>query len=57
MDFLTATTKSLLDSNFADKKFIPAEGKNVLVIGVEIREMTVSVLPSAWDANLLPSWR
>ena len=33
VDFLTATTKSLLDSNFADKKFIPAEGKNVLVIG------------------------
>ena len=33
VDFLTATTKSLLDSNFADKKFVPAEGKNVLVIG------------------------
>ena len=33
MDFLTATTKSLLDSDFADKKYIPAEGKNVLVIG------------------------
>ena len=33
VDFLTATTKSLLDSNFADKKFTPAEGKNVLVIG------------------------
>ncbi len=25
VDFLTATTKSLLDSGFADKKFIPAE--------------------------------
>jgi glutamate synthase (NADPH/NADH) small chain len=33
VDFLTATTKSLLDSNFEDKKYIPAEGKNVLVIG------------------------
>ena len=33
VDFLTSVTKSLLDSNFADKKFIPAEGKNVLVIG------------------------
>ena len=33
VDFLTATTKSLLDSDFADKKYIPAEGKNVLVIG------------------------
>ena len=33
VDFLTATTKSLLDSHFADKKYIPAEGKNVLVIG------------------------
>ena len=33
VDFLTTTTKSLLDSHFADKKYIPAEGKNVLVIG------------------------
>ncbi len=33
VDFLKATTKSLLDSNFADKKYISAEGKNVLVIG------------------------
>ena len=27
VDFLTATTKSLLDSNLADKKFISAKGK------------------------------
>lgn len=33
VDFLKATTKSLLDSNFADKKFIPAKGKHVLIIG------------------------
>ena len=33
VDFLTATTKSLLDSGFADKKFIPAKGKHVIVIG------------------------
>ncbi|MDD3339133.1 MAG: glutamate synthase subunit beta [Lachnospiraceae bacterium] len=33
VDFLTAATKSLLDSNFKDKKFIPAKGKNVIVIG------------------------
>ena len=33
VDFLTATTKSLLDSDFADKKFIPAKGKHVIVIG------------------------
>ena len=33
VDFLTSVTKSLLDSNFADKAFIPAEGKHVLVIG------------------------
>ena len=33
VDFLTATTKSLLDSNFEDKKFIPAKGKKVMVIG------------------------
>ena len=33
VDFLTSTTKSLLDSNFADKKYIDAKGKNVMVIG------------------------
>lgn len=33
VDFLKATTKSLLDSDFADKKFIPAKGKHVLIIG------------------------
>ncbi len=33
VDFLRTTTKSLLDSNFEDKKYIPAKDKNVLVIG------------------------
>ena len=33
VDFLTATTKSLLDSNFLDSQFIPAKGKKVMVIG------------------------
>lgn len=33
VDFLKATTKSLLDSNFKDNKFIPVKGKKVLVIG------------------------
>ena len=33
VDFLTATTKSLLDSNLADKKFISARGKNVVIVG------------------------
>ena len=33
VDFLTATTKSLLNSSFRDKQFIPAKGKKVLVIG------------------------
>ncbi|MCD7761719.1 MAG: glutamate synthase subunit beta [Lachnospiraceae bacterium] len=33
VDFLKATTKSLLDSNFADKKYISAKGKHVIVIG------------------------
>ena len=33
VDFLTATTKSLLDSNFADNQFISAKGKKVMVIG------------------------
>ena len=33
VDFLKATTKSLLDSGFKDKQFISAKGKHVLVIG------------------------
>ena len=33
VDFLTAATKSLLDSNFEDKKYIDTKGKNVIVIG------------------------
>src|SRR5690606_11235816 len=33
MDFLHASTKSLLDSNFEDGNYISAEGKNVIVIG------------------------
>jgi glutamate synthase (NADPH) small chain len=33
MDYLTTTTKSLLDSNFKDRQFINTKGKNVIVIG------------------------
>ncbi len=33
MEFLTANTSSLLDSNHADGKFISAKGKKVVVIG------------------------
>ncbi|HZL94958.1 MAG TPA: glutamate synthase subunit beta, partial [Vicinamibacterales bacterium] len=33
MDFLTANTKSLLNSNLADGQFINAKGKHVIVIG------------------------
>jgi len=33
MDFLTANTRSLLDSNHSDGKFINANGKHVIVIG------------------------
>jgi glutamate synthase (NADPH/NADH) small chain len=33
MEYLTLATKSLLDSNFRDGKFISAEGKDVIVIG------------------------
>lgn len=33
MDFLKATTKSLLDSNLKDGKYISAKDKNVVVIG------------------------
>lgn len=33
VDFLTANTKSLLDSDFKDKKYIDTKGKNVVIIG------------------------
>ncbi len=33
VDFLKATTKSLLDSNFEDHQYISAQDKNVIVIG------------------------
>ncbi len=33
MEFLSANTKSLLDSNLADEKHISAKGKDVIVIG------------------------
>lgn len=33
VDYLKSVTKSLLDSNLEDKKYISAEGKNVVVIG------------------------
>ncbi len=33
MDFLTANTRSLLDSNLADGNYISAAGKTVVVIG------------------------
>ena len=33
VDFLTSVTKSLLDSNLKDHKYIDAKGKDVLVIG------------------------
>ncbi|MCB8816908.1 glutamate synthase subunit beta [Desulfosporosinus shakirovi] len=33
VDFLTANTKSLLDSNLQDGNFISAKGKNVIIIG------------------------
>lgn len=33
VDFLAANTKSLLDSDFADHKYIDTKGKNVVIIG------------------------
>lgn len=33
MEYLTSTTKSLLDSNFTDGQFIDTKGKDVIVIG------------------------
>lgn len=33
VDFLTRNTKSLLDSNFADRKYVETKGKNVVIVG------------------------
>ncbi len=33
VDFLTRTTKSLLDSDFKDKQYVDVKGKNVIIIG------------------------
>ncbi len=33
VDYLSQTTKSLLDSGLKDKKFVSAQGKNVVIIG------------------------
>ena len=33
VDFLTRNTKSLLDSDFADKKYVDVKGKNVVIVG------------------------
>ncbi len=33
VDFLKANTKSLLDSDFQDKKYVDTKGKNVVIIG------------------------
>lgn len=33
VDFLTRNTKSLLDSEFKDRKFVNTKGKNVIVVG------------------------
>ena len=33
VDFLSANTKSLLDSNFKDKKYIDPKGKNIVIVG------------------------
>ncbi len=33
VDYLTGVTKSLLDSDFSDKKYVNPKGKNVVVIG------------------------
>ena len=67
VDFLKATTKSLLDSDLQDGSFISAKGKNVLVIGggdtgndcvgTSIRHgcksvMQLEMMPKAPDARL-----
>ncbi len=47
VDFLKATTKSLLDSDLKDDQYISAKGKQVSSSEAAIREMTVSELLSA----------
>src|ERR1043166_2497791 len=44
MEFLLKSCKSLLDSNFADKQFIDAKGKNVIVIGGVAVEQALAAL-------------
>lgn len=46
VDFLKATTKSLLDSDLKDNNYISAKGKKVVIIGGGDTETTVSEHPS-----------
>jgi glutamate synthase (NADPH) small chain len=71
MEFLTANTKSLLDSNFADGNFINVKDKNVVVIGggdtgtdcvgTSLRQGAKSViqfelLPKFAERSFTPDW-
>ena len=47
VDFLTSTTKSLLDSGLQDGKYISAKNKNVIVIGLSL--IHISVLSGCED--------
>jgi glutamate synthase (NADPH) small chain len=68
MEFITANTKSLLDSNHADGQYISAKGKQVVVIGIadgwsgailrhEPRSIVFSdLLPESRDESLNQPW-
>ena len=57
MEFLTANTRSLMDSNLADGNYISAKDKKVVVIGVVIQGLTVSQLRYATVPKVLSIWR
>ncbi len=51
VDFLSANTKSLLDSNFADGKYMDTGRKTSSSSAAETPETTASAPPSATAAN------
>ncbi len=58
VDFLTSVTKSLLDSNFADRKYIDAKDKHVVVIGGgDTGNDCVGTAIRLGAEIVVPSWR
>lgn len=52
VDFLKANTKSLLDSDFADKTYVDSKGKHVVIIGGGDTAMTVWAQSSVMAVSL-----